>query len=96
MDSYSAFFIGMAGAFCIYAMLYRDTRIKKVIENPWTNLRVFIFDLLLFMFCGGLFSLYAVSPSSGIGAFVAGASWQGMVGSVFKGVENKREGEYKK
>ena len=54
MDSYLAFFVGMLGALVIYAVLYRDTRIRKVIENPRANLRVLTFDLLLYIICGGL------------------------------------------
>lgn len=96
MDSYSAFFVGMLGAFAIYAVLYRDTRIMKVIENPKTNLRVFIFDLVLYMFCGGLFTLIVISPDSPKAAFFGGVAWQGATGGFFKGVESKREGEYKK
>lgn len=96
MDSHSAFFIGMLGAFVIYVALYRDTRIKKFIENPKTNLRVLTFDLLLYMICGGFFSLFFVSPGSSKEAFMAGATWQGAIGGTMKGIESKREGEYKK
>ena len=96
MDSYQIFFVGMLGALAIYYVLYRDTRIRKVIENPRANLRVLTFDLLFYMICGGLFTLIVISPGNIKDAFFGGVAWQGAVGGTMKGVESKREGEYKK
>lgn len=96
MDSYQIFFVGMFGALVIYYALYRNTRIIKVIENPRDNWRVLTFDLLLYIICGGLVTLFYLSPDSIEKAFLGGASWQGVIGSLVKGAESKREGEYKK
>ena len=96
MDSYFAFFVGMVGALIIYYVLYRDTRIRKVIENPKTNWRVLTFDLLFYIICGGLFTIIVISPDSIKEAFFGGVAWQGAIGGSMKGIESKREGEYKK
>ena len=97
MESYLAFLVGMAGAFVVYMLYYRETRIRKVLEKPnRANLRVLTFDLLVFLICGGLVTLLLISPESSKEAFMSGAGWQGLVGGAMKGIEVKREGEYKK
>lgn len=96
MESYSAFSVGMLGALVIYLMLYRETRIRKFLENPMTNWRVLIFDLVLYIICGGLVTLFLVSPESDKEAFMGGATWQGIIGGAIKSTESGREGEYKK
>lgn len=97
MESSSVFLVGMVGAFVVYMLYYRETRIRKVLEKPtWDNLRVLTFDLFVYLICGGLVTLFLISPESSKEAFMGGATWQGIVGGTIKGIEVKREGEYKK
>ena len=96
IESYSAFLVGMCGAFVVYMVYYRETHIKKFLEKPMANWHVLTFDLLAYMICGGLVTLFLISPESNKEAFLSGATWQGIFGGVIKGVEVKREGEYKK
>ena len=96
IESYLAFLVGMCGALVVYISLYRETRIRKFIEKPRANLRVLTFDLLAYIICGGLVTLFFISPESSKEAFLSGATWQGIFGGAIKGIESEREGEYKK
>jgi multisubunit Na+/H+ antiporter MnhB subunit len=86
----------MIGAFVMYMMVYRETRVMKFFKNPKTNWPIFFFDIFVYLICGGLVTLFFISPSSDKEAFLSGATWQGLMGGALKGVESGREGEYRK
>jgi hypothetical protein len=53
MDWRQAFGIGVAGAFVVYMQLYRDSRISEFLDNPSQNWKVLVFDVVVYLGCGG-------------------------------------------
>jgi hypothetical protein len=43
----SSFFIGVAGAFVVYMLMFRDTRIQVVFDDPANHWKTAVFDLVL-------------------------------------------------
>ena len=91
---YEAFGSGVVGAFVVYAMLYRDTRFTQFTEAPFLNWRVLAFDLIVYLLCGGLVTAFWIEPASPREAFMAGCTWQGLVGGVLAGTEMKTLNRY--
>ena len=83
----SSFLAGIAGAGVVYIALYRETRIKAVLENPGNNLSIVVVDLGLFLLAGGLVAAFLVNGPDLRQLFMAGASWQGLVGGIVSGSE---------
>ena len=89
VSAYKAFPIGVAGAFVVYYLLYRETRFLAFIQNPRQNWRVLVFDLVVYLVCGGLVTLFLVEPKTAKDAFIGGCAWQGLVGGALAGTELK-------
>ncbi len=90
MDSRLHFFLlGVAGAFTAYFALYRESRFKDFFNDPRHYWNTFVFDLVFFLFCGGLVATFLLDPQNHKEAFMAGISWQGLVGGVLAGTELK-------
>jgi hypothetical protein len=84
---YAAFGIGTAGAFVVYCLLYRDSRISAVWSSPREKWPILVFDLIIFLICGGLVAAFYAEPTTLKQAFTAGCAWQGLAGSLFAGTE---------
>jgi hypothetical protein len=69
--------------------LYRETRFRDFFISPREHWNTFLFDMVFFLFCGGLVATYLVEPKNFKEAFMAGISWQGLVGGVLAGRELK-------
>lgn len=87
LTSLSAFLYGAAGSFIVYLSMYRGHRFKVFLVNPAREWRVVLFDLLVFLACGGIVTAFVVNPISLREAFMTGATWQGIVGGSFVGTE---------
>ena len=81
------FAVGIAGAFCVYFVTYRESRIRQVIEHPKENWRVVAFDIVFFLVCGGLVAYFYSNATDVKEAFAAGAGWQGLIGGAVVGNE---------
>ena len=79
---------GVAGAFVIYLFMYRQTRIAEFAKNPRESWRLVLVDIVLFLAAGGLVAAFTLTDPSGTEAFMAGATWQGIVGGLASGTEN--------
>src|SRR5438552_17297 len=82
-----AFLCGVSGAFVVYCLMYRDSRIKDFVESPGERWPVLIVDLFLFLACGGLVAALGVEPRTSKEAFTAGCAWQGLSGGLVAGIE---------
>jgi hypothetical protein len=89
MDWRQSFWIGLAGAFVVYVLLYRDSRISEFADNPSQNWRVLVIDLVVYLGCGGLVTVFLVDPHTAKEAFIGGCGWQGLVGGALAGTELK-------
>jgi hypothetical protein len=87
MDWRQAFGIGVAGAFVVYMQLYRDSRISEFLDSPSENWKVLVFDVVVYLGCGGLVTVFLVEPHTAKEAFIGGCGWQGFAGSAVAGVE---------
>ena len=83
------FFVGMLGAFVVYFCIYRERRIMLFLKEPKRHWRVFIFDLLGYLICGGLVTIFLVEPTTSKEAFMGGCTWEGLVGGTMAGIELK-------
>lgn len=83
------FFVGMLGAFVVYFCIYRERRIMLFLKEPKRHWRVFIFDLLGYLICGGLVTIFLVDPTTSKEAFMGGCTWEGLVGGTMAGIELK-------
>jgi hypothetical protein len=81
------FLLGVAGAFVAYFALYRESRFREFFQNPRKYWNTFVFDLVFFMLAGGLVATFLIGPENNKEAFMAGISWQGIVGGVLAGNE---------
>ncbi len=52
MSNASSFFIGAAGSFVVYMLMFRETRIQVVFDDPANNWRTAVFDFVVFLICG--------------------------------------------
>ena len=86
---YQSFGIGTAGAFVVYCLMYRETRFAEFIENPREHWRVLFFDLVIYLGCGGLLTVFWAEPKTFKEAFTTGCAWQGIAGATFVGTELK-------
>jgi hypothetical protein len=84
-----AFATGVAGAFVVYFVMYRETRLVEVFNDPAGKWRVLVFDLILYLMCGGLVALFWGEPKTLKEAFTTGCAWQGIAGGAMAGVELK-------
>lgn len=82
------FLYGVAGAFVIYAFMYRETRIMEFSKNPKKNWRILFFDMMIFLVCGGLLAMFILVEPTVKEAFMAGAGWQGIVGGFTSNLES--------
>lgn len=87
MGSLNIFLSGVAGAFVVYILMYRETRIAGFASNPRENWTILFIDLVVFLAAGGLVAMFVLTSPTTKEAFIAGISWQGMVGGVFSGAE---------
>ena len=87
MTNIDSFIVGLIGAFVIYFANYRHTRIFQFLSSPKEKWVIVVFDLIGFMICGGLVTLYVVNPESSKEAFMGGCTWQGFVGGTASGIE---------
>ena len=87
MEWYKTFGIGLAGAFVVYCLLYRDTRFKEFIHDPRGKWKLLAFDLVIYLICGGLVTLFVVEPKTPKEAFIGGCGWQGLAGAAIAGTE---------
>lgn len=95
MENLNIFLSGVAGAFVIYILMYRDTRIHDFLKNPTENWMMLFIDFFLFLMAGGLVAAFALSKPTTKEAFIAGISWQGVVGGIFSSIEySKLEKDY--
>ena len=60
MDWRQAFGIGVAGAFVVYMQLYRDSRISEFLDSPSQNWKALVFDVVVYLGCGGLVRVFLV------------------------------------
>lgn len=86
-DIVQVFLVGVAGAFVGYCALYRENRFLNFLECPSGQWRVLVFDLVVFLGCGGLVAAFFINAHSTREAALAGASWQAIVGGVVAGKE---------
>ena len=87
LPPFTAFGIGTAGAFVVYCLLYRDSRISAVYNNPREKWPILVVDLVIYLICGGLVATFYAEPTTLKQAFTAGCAWQGLAGSLFAGTE---------
>lgn len=87
MGHLSLFFSGVAGAFVVYILMYRETRIYDFLKNPGENWMMLFVDFFLFLMAGGLVATFALTKPTAKDAFIAGISWQGVVGGLFSSLE---------
>jgi len=88
----------MLGAFVVYFLIYREKRIIKFLKNPKNKWRIFVFDLIGYLICGGLVSCFVIAPPGPDGilpsikeAFMAGCTWEGVIGGAIAGTELRIE-----
>lgn len=84
----------LAGAVVIYIVTYRGTRLRVFAQSPRKHWRVLLFDLTAFLACAVLVTVYLIEPTNSRGAFIAGASWQGLLGGALAGTELKKLRDY--
>lgn len=87
IDQMSAFIVGTLGAFLGYILLYRETRLADFAQNPSKNWRVLLFDMVVYLLCGGLVTCFMVVPNTPKEAFIGGLAWQSIAGGVVAGTE---------
>jgi hypothetical protein len=85
----TAFAVGVAGAFVVYCLLYRGSRISSVLANPRKKWPLLVVDIVIYLICGGLVATFYAEPKTLKEAFTAGCAWQGLAGSLFAGTELK-------
>lgn len=85
-----SFFAGVAGAFVIYLVMYRETRIAEFAKHPGESWNVVFIDIFGFLLAGGLVAMLTLTLPSGAEAFMAGAAWQGLAGGFASGTENSK------
>ena len=82
-----AFGIGILGALLGYIILYRNTRLEAFAKDPKHNWNVLLFDVVVYLACGGLVTAFLVSPGTIKEAFTGGLAWQGIAGGAMAGTE---------
>jgi peptidoglycan/LPS O-acetylase OafA/YrhL len=87
MEFWHAFLIGVLGAFVGYMVLYRKTRVDEFLKAPKQNWKILIFDLVVYLVCGGLVTAFLIGPYTPKDAFTGGLAWQGIVGGAVAGSE---------
>jgi branched-subunit amino acid permease len=87
LPSLEAFLIGVLGALLGYLILYRQTRIAEFVKTPGENWKSLLFDLVIYLICGGLVTTFLVLPSSPKEAFTGGLAWQAIAGGAVAGTE---------
>ena|SRR5439155_27058402 len=83
------FLLGVGGAFVAYLAIYRESRFREFLKNPRKYWNTFLFDLLFFLCAGGLVAKFLIDAQNNKEAFMAGVSWQGIVGGILSGNELK-------
>jgi len=84
LDRLNSFLLGILGAFFIYLAIFREKRLKYVIAYPKKNWRMLIFDLLIYLICGGIFAAFFIEPKTIKEAVFAGATWQGVAAGLLR------------
>jgi hypothetical protein len=87
MELGHAFFVGVLGALLGYIVLYRETRIAEFAKAPGQNWKILLFDLVVYLLCGGLVTAFLVGPYTPKEAFTGGLAWQGIAGGAVAGTE---------
>jgi hypothetical protein len=87
LDLAKAFFIGVLGALLGYIVLYRDTRLAEFAKAPGKNWKIILFDVVVYLLCGGLVTAFLVGPYTIKEAFSGGLAWQGLAGGAVAGTE---------
>src|SRR5260370_9279613 len=82
-----AFFIGVLGALLGYIVLYRETRLAEFAKAPGQNWKILLFDVVVYLLCGGLLTAFWVGPYTIKEAFSGGLAWQGLAGGLVAGTE---------
>ncbi len=75
------FLAGVAGSLVHYFIAYRDTRIRRALADLRREWITFVFDILVFLACGGLVAVYLVEVKEARPAFVVGLMWPGIIRS---------------
>ncbi len=73
----------------VYYLIYRETRLILFLKEPRKEWRVFVFDLFIYVVCGGLVTVFVIDPSTLKEAFIGGCAWEGLVGGTIAGKELK-------
>ena len=87
LPSWHAFLVGVLGALLGYFILYRETRIAEFVKSPTQNWKALLFDLVIYLVCGGLVTTFLVVPNTPKEAFTGGLAWQAIAGGAVAGTE---------
>jgi hypothetical protein len=87
LTPWHVFFVGILGALLGYFILYRETRIAEFVKAPGQNWKSLLFDLVIYLVCGGLVTTFLVVPGSTKEAFTGGLAWQAIAGGAVAGTE---------
>ncbi len=80
LDAVHAFEISTLGALLGYIVLYRETRVAEFAQDPKGKWKTLVFDLVVYLLCGGLVTCFLVGPLRSKEAFEAGLAWQSIAG----------------
>lgn len=87
---YKSFGAGVAGAFVVYSLLYRNTRFKTLFQKePGHKWQVLFFDVVVYLLCGALVAMFLTDPLTTKEAFIGGCAWEGLAGGAMAGTELK-------
>jgi hypothetical protein len=59
----------------------------EFLKAPKQNGKILIFDLVVYLICGGLVTAFLIGPYTPKDAFTGGLAWQGIVGGAVAGSE---------
>ena len=89
LEGLARFGIGIAGAAVVYIVMYRESRLAAFAQDPAANWKLLVVDVFLFLMAGGLVATFALEDPEPRAVFLAGGTWQGLVGGMMSGSENK-------
>lgn len=76
MENWIVFALGSGGALIAYVLVERERRITEAFGSKKFAVRMFIFDLVAYMVCGGLVAAFLIQPSGHAGAILTGVGWE--------------------